>query len=184
MIDRFILTGAPGAGKTVLLRQLEHDGYSVVEEAATDVIALEQALGIEESWRDPAFTEKIARLQLQRLSASAHAAGPQFHDRSVFCTYALARYLGHPIPDLLETAVRHALAEHVFARRVFFIGLLGFITPTAARRINLEEATHFEAVHEQVYRDFGFELFPIPPGTIAARTAAIVAAAAEAASQM
>ena len=40
---RYILTGAPGAGKTAILRQLELDGFSVVEEAATDVIAAAQA---------------------------------------------------------------------------------------------------------------------------------------------
>jgi predicted ATPase len=33
---RFIITGAPGAGKTAIIRQLELDGFSVVEEAATD----------------------------------------------------------------------------------------------------------------------------------------------------
>jgi predicted ATPase len=36
---RFIITGAPGAGKTAIIRELELDGFSVVEEAATDVIA-------------------------------------------------------------------------------------------------------------------------------------------------
>lgn len=47
-MKRFIVTGAPGAGKTAIIRQLEHDGFSIVEEAATDVIALEQARGIAE----------------------------------------------------------------------------------------------------------------------------------------
>src|SRR5438874_6125031 len=40
---RFIITGAPGAGKTAIIRQLELDGFSVVEEAATGVIAVAQA---------------------------------------------------------------------------------------------------------------------------------------------
>jgi predicted ATPase len=39
---RFILTGPPGAGKTAIIRQLELDGFCVVEEAATDIIALSQ----------------------------------------------------------------------------------------------------------------------------------------------
>ena len=34
-MKRFIITGAPGAGKTAILRQLELDGFGVVEEAAT-----------------------------------------------------------------------------------------------------------------------------------------------------
>ena len=41
---RFIITGAPGAGKTSIVRQLELDGFSVVEEAATDVIVATHAL--------------------------------------------------------------------------------------------------------------------------------------------
>jgi hypothetical protein len=47
-VHRFILTGAPGSGKTAILRHLELDGFGVVEEAATDVIALAQAQGIDE----------------------------------------------------------------------------------------------------------------------------------------
>jgi hypothetical protein len=42
---RLIITGAPGAGKTAIIRKLELDGFSVVEEAATDVIAVAQAEG-------------------------------------------------------------------------------------------------------------------------------------------
>ena len=42
---RYILTGAPGSGKTSILRALGARGYSVVSEAATDVIADEQAHG-------------------------------------------------------------------------------------------------------------------------------------------
>ena len=47
-MQRYILTGAPGAGKTIIIRHLELQGHSIVEEAATDIIALEQAGGIAE----------------------------------------------------------------------------------------------------------------------------------------
>jgi predicted ATPase len=49
-MKRYIVTGAPGAGKTAIIRQLEIDGFGVVEEAATDVIALCHANGIGEPW--------------------------------------------------------------------------------------------------------------------------------------
>jgi len=42
---RFIMTGAPGSGKTSILRALENLGYAVVEEAATDAIAAHHAQG-------------------------------------------------------------------------------------------------------------------------------------------
>ena len=52
----YILTGARWSGKTAILRKLETLGYLVVEEAATDVIALENALGRdEETYRGLGF---------------------------------------------------------------------------------------------------------------------------------
>ncbi|MEU0486543.1 AAA family ATPase [Streptosporangium sp. NPDC006013] len=52
-MKRYILTGTPGAGKTAILRWLECDGHTVVEEAATDVIALHQARGEPKPWTKP-----------------------------------------------------------------------------------------------------------------------------------
>jgi predicted ATPase len=62
-MKRYILTGPPGAGKAAILRQLELDGFSVVEEAATDVIALGQAEGIAEPCTDPDFLAAVVHLQ-------------------------------------------------------------------------------------------------------------------------
>lgn len=176
-MKRFIVTGAPGAGKTAILRQLEHDGFSVVEEAATDVIALEQARGIAEPWTHPSFIDAVANLQKQRQMRASHKADEvQFHDRSAFCTAALARYLGHPVSAAFSLELEHIQAEAIFQKRVFFARNLGFITHTEARRISLEEALRFERIHEETYRDFGFEIFPVEPGTVAERVAAIKAA--------
>ncbi len=49
-MKRFIPTGTPGAGKTSIIRELEALGHHVVDEAATAVIAREQALGEPEPW--------------------------------------------------------------------------------------------------------------------------------------
>jgi predicted ATPase len=54
---RFIITGAPGAGKTAIIRQLELDGFSVVEEAATDVLAAAHARGTAEPWMQTSFID-------------------------------------------------------------------------------------------------------------------------------
>ena len=71
---RFILTGAPGSGKTSILRILAGRGYPVIAEAATDVIAAEQARGIGEPWQDPAFIDKIIELQRSR-QLGQHSGG-------------------------------------------------------------------------------------------------------------
>ena len=66
-MKRYVLTGAPGSGKTILIRALEMGGFRVVEEAATDLIALEQAQGKERPWEEPDFLDSIVGLQRQRM---------------------------------------------------------------------------------------------------------------------
>jgi predicted ATPase len=176
-MKRYILTGAPGCGKTAILRQLEVDGFSVVEEAATDVIALWQAQGIAEPWRRPEFVDAIACLQRTREGrASRRSREAQFHDRSVACTQALARYLESPGSAFLAEELARIRKEKVFQKQVFFIRSLGFITPTEARTISMEEALRFEVLHEQVYQELGFEIVSIGPGNVPDRAREIVAA--------
>ena len=173
-MKRFILTGAPGAGKTALLRQLEREGFGVVEEAATDVMAIELALGVAEPWSHPGFIDRIVELQRRRQQRAASVPDAiQFHDRSAVCTAALADWLGHPRSALLSEELARLEREAVYQNRVFFVRLLGFMTATEARRISLEDACRFEVIHEKTYREQGFELVPIEPGSVLDRVSAI-----------
>jgi predicted ATPase len=97
----------------------------------------------------------------------------QIHDRSAVCTLALARYLGHPVPPLLADEVARITGDGFFDRRVFFVRPLGFIQPTAVRRISYAESLAFEQIHEDEYRRLGFDLVDVPAGTVAERAAAI-----------
>jgi predicted ATPase len=174
MPQRYILTGAPGAGKTALIRLLESRGEEIVEEAATDVIALAQASGTDRPWEQPRFIADIAALQAFREAAPMRSPR-RFSDRSIFCTLALAGWLGHPVPrDVLDGAGKLATSGW-FERRVYFIAQLGFIQHTEARRISLDDATRFGALHAAVYRRFGFELVPIRPASIPERADLILA---------
>lgn len=173
---RYILTGAPGAGKTTLLRALGGRGWPVSAEAATEVIAREQARGVDEPWTEDGFLRRIADLQHRRQQRSWPAGDPvQFYDRSPLCTLALAEYLGLPVPSSLTADVSRIVADHVYERRVFLVRLLGFIEPTAARRIGYDEALAFEAIHEKVYTDHGFTLVEVGPAGVAERAAAVEA---------
>ena len=176
-MKRYLLTGAPGAGKTTLVRRLEALGHAVVAEAATDHILEAQAAGDPEPWTSPGFIDAVTALQrARRLAPPPPGAILQFHDRSVFCTEALRRHLGAPACPALAAEI--AEAGEVFERRVFMIGLMDFIEPTAVRRISLSEARDFERVHEEVYREHGFVLEQIWRGPVEARLAQLLAAVA------
>jgi predicted ATPase len=174
---RFIITGAPGAGKTAIIRQLELDGFSVVEEAATDIIAVAQAKGTVHPWAHPSFIDAVATLQRDRQIRASYQLGEvQFHDRCAVCTAALAVYLGHPISPFLASELERVKREAIYENRVFFIRNLGFVTPTEARRISFEETLRFEKIHEETYRDFGFQLVSVEPKSLMERVSIVKAA--------
>lgn len=173
-MKRFIMTGAPGSGKTSILRALENLGYAVVEEAATDVAAAQQAQGNSEPWNDPSFIDAIVRLQEHRRQEQVRrGAAVQVHDRSPVCTLALARYLGHPVTAELSEAIARITAGGLFDRRVFFVRPIGFCQPTPARQISYHDSLAFERIHETEYLRAGFELVDILAGTVQARAAMI-----------
>jgi predicted ATPase len=170
----YILTGAPGAGKTAVLRMLESAGYAVVEEAATDVIALGNALGRDEPWQDRDFVGKVLALQRQRQDAvRADPGATVFFDRSPACTLALSRYLAAftgiaPSPALARE-ISALMARGGYETTVFFLRNLGYVTPTAARRISFDDSLLFERIHEETYRELGFTLLDVPAGPLAGR---------------
>src|SRR5690349_12505375 len=92
-IKRFIFTGTPSSEKTSVIMELEKLRHTVIHEAATDVISIEQAKGIERPWEEPDFVDQITRMQKERQMNAP--GGLQFYDRSPFCTYALGKYLSY-----------------------------------------------------------------------------------------
>jgi predicted ATPase len=173
-MKRFILTGAPGSGKTSILRVLAAAGYAVVEEAATDVNAELLATGDTGPWTAPVFIERIAVVQRHRREEPVSpGATVQVHDRSAVCTLALAHHLGRPVPPMLDAEIARITEAGYFDRRVFFVRPLGFLVPTRVRRISYEESLAFEGRHETEYLRLGFEIVDVPAGPVAERAAAV-----------
>ncbi|WP_329438951.1 AAA family ATPase [Streptomyces canus] len=170
---RYVLTGTPGAGKTSILHRLGELGHAVVEEAATEVIARAQAQGEDEPWTRVSFIDEIVTLQRQR-QQEASGADLQVFDRSPVCTLALATYLGRPVSRTLGAELERITSEEIYERQVLFIRNLGFCEPTSARRISYQESLVFEKVHEETYRELGYQLIDIPADDLPHRLAAVM----------
>ncbi|MGN9768879.1 AAA family ATPase [Micromonospora sp. SD12] len=169
----YVLTGAPGAGKTTLAEALRRRGWPVVAEAATDVIAAQQARGVAEPWQEAGFVDAVARLQRERREAPGAYGTVRIHDRSPLCTLALARYLGRPPGRVLVEEVQRVLRDGAYERPVFLVQPLGFVTPSAARRIGYAESLAFARVHEEIYHAHGHRLIAVPPAPVRARVALV-----------
>jgi predicted ATPase len=167
---RYVLTGAPGAGKTALGRELERQGEVFVAEAATDVIAEARVHDVGEPWSQPGFLDDVVGVQRRRQLETVDAAfGRQLFDRSPLCTLALAEYLEMPVSPLLAGEADRVVRERVYEQQVFLVRPLGFVPPTDARRISYAESLRFERIHEDVYRDHGYELVTVPPVSVEER---------------
>ncbi|CAM3493048.1 AAA family ATPase [Stackebrandtia soli] len=168
MVVRVVITGGPGGGKTTLVKRLAADGFAVMPESGRAVIIEQRAAGGDAlPWRD---RDAFAASMVDRDVAAWHAATKPvtFFDRGVVDTIGYLTLEGLAVPTRLDEAARR-LRYH---DRVF-------VTPwwpdiyelDAERRQTPEVARATEIQIGRTYREYGYEVLPLPLDTPAVRAA-------------
>ena len=163
-----VLTGGPGAGKSVLLEVLRAAGHSVMDEAGRAIIQ-DQALigGRALPWVDPvAFAEAMLAWELRSLRLAAGLSGPVFFDRGLPDILGYLDLLGLPVPAHMQAAAE----RFPYRRQVFLLPPWREIfIQDQERKQSFAEAERTCDAMERTYRRLGYQIIEVPPAPLAQR---------------
>lgn len=158
-MEKYILTGGPGVGKTTILNELGKAGEITLSEAAREIIAEEQKKenGIL-PWTDLA---EFQRLTVQRQVHKEKSMGDWhtriFQDRSLADTIAYAEEGRVKVPGGLYESI-----EQAGYTRIFYLEQLPFYRQDEERKENSELALRIHQRLYQVYDRLGFDIVTVP----------------------
>jgi predicted ATPase len=164
----FILTGAPGSGKTAILSRLS-DEFRCVDEPAREVLAEQRATGGSGTWdRDPSlFVHLLLQRSIEKYKTARRSGETVIFDRGIpDCVVYAVRAETDPSPSL--TAVDALRYEP----HVLFLEPWSDIYETDEERImSFADTVSFSEALMDVYERSGYILVHVPRGSIDDRAA-------------
>jgi predicted ATPase len=156
---RVVITGAPGTGKTTLLKTIEARGYPVLPEMARELIREQMdAQSYLLPWEDHAgFGEKLFERQVAQYH-QAQAGTTTFYDRGIPDNLGYLRRDGIPNARLEEAARQYPYFPYVY----FTPPWPEIYGQDAERR---EDLPLMQAIHqalENIYQHYGYQLIEVP----------------------
>ena len=163
-LKKYIITGAPGTGKTTLINYLSKE-YACMNEVSRKVISGEQEKGGDGTpWQNlPKFARLLYQAFILELDSNPQA---QFTDRSLLDLIAYLQLEGHPIP----TELKHFPYHDQFMNQVFFAPAWETIYhQDAQRQQSFAYCEKLEKSLRQSYQQLGFEVIILPRVSVSER---------------
>jgi predicted ATPase len=162
----FVLTGAPGTGKTAILNMLRGE-FRCVDEPAREVIAQQRASGGRGTWdQDPSlFANLLLQRSIEKYEAARGSSERVLFDRGIPDCLVYAMRAGvDPTPSLI------AVDAFRYERQVLFLEpWRGIYTIDDERIMSFEDTVSFSDALRDVYGRSGYHLVTVPQAPIEAR---------------
>lgn len=164
-MSRFIVTGAPGTGKTTVLSAVT--GVRTIPEPARQVLDEYRAAHGPEASQPPheVFVPLLLQRSIENYEAAAAIHEPVVFDRGVPDCIAYAEWLGTD-PGPAESAARRCSYHREV---VLFTPWEGIYTTDAERTMTFAMVEGFHDVQVSVFERLGYELLEVPKQDIATR---------------
>lgn len=160
MTNKIALTGAPGSGKSSIIKELEYTWKErTIAEAAEDIIKYLQAKGNPRPWELPDFQDRILKLQLQRESQIENLEERVFIDRGILDGLAYYQIQGKTPSEEMKKAIEDIKGRY---KKVFLIELGDNCQKTEVRREDIEQAKTLQELQYKNYTQAGYKVERIP----------------------
>ena len=164
----WILTGAPGTGKTAVLDELRAD-LRCVDEPGRRVLAHQRATaGIGTPAQDASrFVDLLLELAIADYETAARQAGPTLFDRGIPDCIAYAVHLGVDPGPSVTASDRHRYHDEVLVLEPWE----HIYTRDDERTMSFDQTVAFHDALTAAYDRAGYTLIPVPQGTVQPRVA-------------
>ena len=160
MNRKYIITGAPGTGKTTIINALIKKGYSCAEEISRELIAEQLSIGGDIlPWKNQiAFENHIANLRKEQYLNSSENNNYFFDRSSIDCiAYLKANKLE------ITTEINQITKQCVFNKQVFITPFWEEIYINDGERIeDIKAAVNIENSLIETYKSLGYTLVKVP----------------------
>lgn len=168
---RYVITGAPGTGKTALVEALAHVGTIVGEPARELISEHREATGERSLDGSPGlFVDRLIARSIEKFDA-APDDDVVLYDRGLPDCVAYARMLGVDAGPALDAAAGRRYADPVFVAPPWE----AIYSKDDMRRATFEDVTTFHDEIVAAYDTFGYEMVELPRAPIVERADVVAA---------
>lgn len=171
MLKRYIITGAPGTGKTTLLNELKNKGYSCVDEISRTVIKEQQLLKTKKTpWENlSGFIDLVSIKTIQQLQNPITEI--TFVDRGLPDCIAYINSQNLKVPETLTLFDHH----HYYHKDIFLLPPWKSIyVKDKQRQQSFKEALLIHKKIVSIYSKLNFNIIELPKKEIDKRIKAII----------